>query len=303
MKIDAVDRIRAYVATIRERIEAHPARQYFYDSMAGQALRNYLDDDVDGLAGMLAFNALFSLIPVLAAISLTVGIAVQNFELRDEIAQLVTDELPEAVSEPVADTVDSTIANQGSFGLIALVTLLYGGSRLYTALDRAFSVVYRCGRRGYLERKLFTFLIAPALAVALVFSTLLSATATGLLAASFGKYFDIDVNMQEYFSVYLIAFLLGFTMTLSAYAVIPVDGAGWRGSVAGAIVAGLLFVLLSQLYPLYISITGGYSAYGVAFGLVLLFMFWLYLAAQIIIIGAEICAVTSGVRTRLQSAA
>ncbi len=245
---------------------------------------------------MLAYNVLFSLLPVLAAISVTIGVLVQNESLRNEISLIVSDELPVAVSDPVIDTSEVTNDNREGFGLIALVTLLYGGSRMYGALDRAFAVVYRSRRRGYLERKLVALLVAPVLSVALVVSTAVSATATGLLTTSLNKYLELNGNIEEYLSAYFISFMLAFVVSLIAYAKIPVDGSGWRGSIPGAAATGGLFVMLSQLYPLYVSITGGYNAYGTAFGLVLVFMFWLYLVAQIIIIGAEICAVSSGVR-------
>lgn len=259
-------------------------------------------DDVDGLAAMLAYNALFSLMPVLMALGLLVGAFVRSPALREDISQLVTDELPPALSEPVVDWIEGAYGSFETLGIITIVTLLYGGSRFYSALDRAFAVVYRSERRGYLQRKLFAGFIVPILLCVLIASTIIAATATGFLATSLGRYIDVDPNVQEFLSVYLVAFLLGFTMNLIAYAAIPLDGSGWRGSIPGAATAGLLFVFLAQLYPLYITLTGGFSLHGAAFGLILLFMFWLYLAAQIIIIGAEINAELSGARERNLSA-
>lgn len=283
---------------VQARALEHPLTLRAERSMPGRTLRNYLDDDVDGLAGMLAYNALFSLMPVLAAVSLIVGIVVQNSSLREDISSIFTDEMPESLGEPVVATVDTGADNTEGAGLITFVALLFGGSRLYSALDRAFARVYRAPRRGYFERRLFALLVAPAFSIVLVMTTLASAVATSFISTSLDRYIDLDINFQDFFTVYLVAFLLGFVMSLISYASIPVGGAGWRGSIPGAAAAGLMFVLLSQLYPIYISLTGGYNIYGAVFGLVLLFMFWLYLAAQIMIIGAEINAVTSGARER-----
>ncbi len=273
-------------------------RQRLKRSFAGRVTQNYLSDDVDGLAAMLAYNALFSLMPVLMAIGIVIGVVVQDDSRRDELSSIVTEELPQSLSEPVASWIDTASSDLRSVGLVTVITLLYGGSRLYGGLDRCFAVVYRSERHGYIERKFWALLVAPALAMVLVFATAISALATGLFGTPLAKYLDIDPTVEEFLSVYVLAFLLGFAMSLVAYGAIPRNGSGWRGSMPGAAVAGLLFVLLSQLYPIYISLTGGFSAYGAVFGLGLLFMFWLYLAAQIIIIGAEICAATSGARER-----
>ncbi len=276
----------------------HPLARRVASSVPGRVLSNYLDDDVDGLAGMLAYNALFSIVPILAAVSLIIGMIVQSPAFREDVSALFTEEMPGSLADPVVETVDTGANHRESGGLITFIALLYGGSRLYSALDRAFATVYNAPRRGYVQRKLFALLIAPVFAIGLVLSTAASATATGFLSTSLQRYVDLDFQAQDFLTVYLVAFLLGFVMSLVAYAVIPVDGSGWRGSIPGALVAGLMFVLLSQLYPLYISVTGGYNVYGAVFGLVLLFMFWLYLAAQIIVIGAEVNAVTSGARER-----
>ena len=289
------------IAGVRESVQRHPLTDRFKRSLAGRVLQNYLEDDVDGLAGMLAYNTLFSLMPILAAASFTIGILVRNFKLREEISDAFTEELPPSLADPFVETIDTAATQVEGLGLITLILLLYGGSRLYSALDRAFAIVYRSRRRNYFERKIFALLIAPALAIVFVTSTVVSATATGIFTTSLGKYINLDPNVQEFVSVYLIAFLLGSVMSWISYATIPVDGSGWRGSIVGALAAGFLFVLLSQLYPIYIGLTAGTNAYGAAYGLILLFMFWLYLAAQIIVIGAEISAETSGARKRNQT--
>ena len=293
-----LNRANQSIAGIGEMVENHPLTDRFERSLVGRVLRNYLDDDVDGLAGMLAYNTLFSVMPILGAASITIGIIFRDARLREELSNLFSDELPPELSDAVVDAIDVAGTQVEGFGLITLILLLYGGNRLYSALDRAFAIVFRSHRRNYFKRKAFALLIAPALAIVFVLSTVVSAAATGILTTSVGKYISVDPNIQEYLSAYLIAFLLGFVMSLTAYAIVPIDGSGWRGSIPGALVAGLLFVLLSQLYPIYMKLAGGANAYGAAYGLILLFMFWLYLAAQIIVIGAEICAVTSGARER-----
>ena len=66
--------------------------------------------------------------------------------------------------------------------------------------------------------------------------------------------------------------------------------------VSGVNSAATMFVGLSQLFPLYLRLTGGFGVFGGVFALALVLMLWLYLLGQIIVIGAEVNALAGGRR-------
>ena len=101
--------------------------------------------------------------------------------------------------------------------------------------------------------------------------------------------------------IYLTAFLLAFSMLFLSYWRIPVKGPGARYAAEAAAVTAVLVVLLAQLFPIFMSFTGGYNVYGSVFAFSLLILLWLYCIGHIFVIGAEISAYRSGRRSRSDS--
>jgi membrane protein len=192
--------------------------------------------------------------------------------------------------------VNESADNFLGFGLVTLAILLYGASRMYTGLDRTLAVVFRTNRHSYMEQKLHALAIAPLLAGTLLASTLIASVTTAIFDSSIGQYFDIDASIQERFVAYGIAVSILVVMLSIAYDRIPERRPGLRHVLVGAVPAAFAVVALSQIFPIYIRITGGYSIYGSLLGFSLVFMLWLYLLGQIFVIGAEIIALRAGLR-------
>lgn len=245
---------------------------------------------------MLAYNVLFSLMPILIAAALLVSVVVENSAWMEQVTDMFSDEIPAAVTEPVDEMVSTGADNALGIGLIALATLLYGASRMYTGLDRTLARIFCTNRRGYLQQKLYALVIAPLLAATLLASTVLAGVTTALFESSLGKYLDIDASVQERVVAYGVAVSILVVMLSIAYDRIPEHGPGLRHVLVGAIPAAFAVVLLSQIFPIYIRLTGGYSIYGSLLGFSLVFMLWLYLLGQIFVIGAEIIALRAGIR-------
>jgi membrane protein len=79
-------------------------------------------------------------------------------------------------------------------------------------------------------------------------------------------------------------------MFLALYTVVPNCRLTPRDVWPGAVLAGVLFVLLSQLFPLYLWLFGGSYAVYQALGLSLLLMTWFHFLAMILVVGAELNA-------------
>jgi membrane protein len=270
----------------------------YRDHWAVALVRNYLDDDADGLASALAFGAIFSLMPILIVTFLIITLLLQTQVIYNEALKLVAEDAPESVATIVEGILQSGEDNITGLGIMTLVTFLLGGSRLYTAMDRACAQVFRTERRSHVRRRLFSLVMMPLIPAVLLVATVVAGLATAALALPLDDLIDVDPTTTDAVLVYGVSYLLAFGMTALAYWKIPVEGPGFRFAAEGAAIAALLIVLLAQLFPLYVQITGGYSLYGSLFAFVLLLLLWLYLAGQIFVIGAEIAAYRCGRRSR-----
>ncbi|HEX5165293.1 MAG TPA: YihY/virulence factor BrkB family protein [Thermomicrobiales bacterium] len=268
----------------------------YRQSWAVTLVRNYLDDDADGLASIIAFAAMFSMMPILVVTFLLLTLVLQINVIRDSLSGVLADEIPPAIAAPVEAIVQSGSGNLASLGIVTVVAFFLGGTKLYSAIDRACARIFQTDRQRYAKRRLFALLMMPMIPTLLLIATSLSVIATAALALPIEEVVEVQPSTLESVLGYLLSYLVSFGLMLMAYWRIPERGPGLRCSVEGAAVGALLIVVLAQSFPLYVQLTGGYNLYGSMFAFVLLLLLWLYLVGQIFVIGAEVAAFRSGCR-------
>jgi membrane protein len=270
--------------------DAHRVWRWF---LTRPLIANYLRDDGDGLATIIAFNALFSLLPFLLILFSLLSLFARFPSVHDQIQQWVFDALPPNVADAALKIVEGGSDNLGEVGVIAGVSLLLSGARFFGSLDRTFATIYRIPRRPFVERKLLALVMAPVVSLLMVGAAITS-TIVALLASFANQLFPVEITYWLRYSLsLLIAFGTAFGTSWFLYTVVPHRSRHMRAW-PGALTAALLLAVLSQIFPLYVRMSTGGSLYGGVFALMLVLMVWLYLLGQIIVAGAEVNAIASG---------
>src|SRR5258708_26599571 len=86
-----------------------------------------------------------------------------------------------------------------------------------------------------------------------------------------------------------ISIVSAFVLFLLIYKALPNARQGWRDVLPGVLLASVLLLVISQIFPLYVVLFPPNHAYAV-FGVFLVFTFWLYLLGFILVLGAELNA-------------
>lgn len=264
----------------------------------GQLAQNYFDDDPDGLASMLAYAAMFSLLPIMTVTFLIITLLLEISFLRNEVLDYIAYDVPSSVRLVAESMFSGGSGTQVLLGIVAFFTFLLGGNRLYNAMDRTCAQVFRAPKRSSVQRRLLTLVMMPLIPLLLLASTLVAVAATALMALPVERIVDIDTSVEQAVLVYLSAFLLAFSMLFLAYWKIPTKPPTVRAAADGGAVAAVLVIILAQGFSLYLEIFGGGSLSSGVFAFSLLILLWLYLFGQVFVIGAEIAALRSGFRER-----
>lgn len=80
----------------------------------------------------------------------------------------------------------------------------------------------------------------------------------------------------------------GFLLFMAIYYVVPNRRLAWGQVWIGAALAGVLFEVLSLIFPLYLRLTGAGSTFGKTFGLLFLLMIYFYLLGNVTMVGVEV---------------
>lgn len=255
-----------------------------------QLVQNYRRDDGDGMATIIAYSALFSILPILFVLYALVSLIAKSNMMLQQIDHLVSLSLPSAASDSVMRAVLRGRNNAGELGLVALISFVVGGSRLFGALDRAFATINRAPRRPWLRRKMISLVMVPLMALLIIIGALVTTFATVIITYPERLFEDGAPGWYAGAAVMLFSLAIAFCVALGLYTIVPVARPNWRQVWKGSLVAGVLFVLLGQLFPLYLRLTDNFSAFGASFAFALILLLWFYLLGQIIVIGAEVNA-------------
>src|SRR3989442_4931215 len=129
---------------------------------------------------------------------------------------------------------------------------------------------------------LFTILVGVAVATASILPVLKHIPNIPPILYSAAATFILQV---------IVGVIAGFLLFASIYYVIPNRKQQFYKVIPGALVAGVLFELVTLLFPLYLSINRGINQYGATFGLLFLLMTFFFFLGLITMIGVEVNSV------------
>lgn len=248
-------------------------------------------DDATHLAAGIAYFALFSLFPLLLGFVAVLGIILNSEATQQSFVAFVTDNLP-GMEEYVVANLDETVRFREAFGIGAICTMLWLGTAVFGAVSRAVNRAWgiRRDRPFYIAKPVQLGMIV-IVAGLFVLST---------AATSFIQLFDeaglgapwpgflLRLGLEQ-LALYLVSWALTLTIFLLIYRFLPNCKTYWRYIWTGAVVAAVAFEGLKFLFVWYLDNVAVYTLVYGSLASVIALLFWAYLSAMILMLGAEIC--------------
>lgn len=251
----------------------------------------YLDDRASSFAAAIAYYTLFSIFPLSLFLISFGGYFVTNSE-RDRIVTSISNALGGASAAKVYQQVASVTSGRAGLGIIGLIGALWGASGVFTAVRTGLNVVWnsRDGRPWLFAKAmdllgviglglmLLVALAAVAGLVALgdVTSRLLGEPVGALAAFGFGLIFLV------------LPVLIAFGTFCLLYTVTSPPHVHWRDCWHGALVAAIGFQAISVGFGWYVRSFAHYDKVYGSLGAVIAFLFYAFLLASLILLGAEV---------------
>ena len=253
--------------------------------------RKAYEDNLTGMAGMVAYNLLLSLFP-LALLGLFVAgrvLASPDFEARvlADLGQL----FPLTARGTLEAALDRVRGSSASFGVIALVSSLWIGSSFWGALDTAFCQIYHVPCRGWVAQKRFALLMLVVVLLFMAATVAVPALQTALVAGSNSLPFGLDEVAEVVFAGSLVVgVLLIFVILCTIYWTVPNRRVPWLAVWPGALGATAAIAVIDYVFPLYLSRISAIGEFGTTFVFVLIVLVWFFVLAIVILAGATVNA-------------
>lgn len=256
-------------------------------------LRRFFDGELFTRAAALSFYFIFALFPMIVALLAVVGLFAQDNAFRAGMVAQLGRLMPPSALELVRTTIGEISLHSGGWKVgLGLALALWSASGGMSALMEALDYSYRVREsRPFLKRKA----IALGLTVAVV---ALSSVDLGIVlygdtfAEFVGRHTGLSRAMVTLWQLvdWPIALLLVLFSLALIYCVGPDVRPRLRLITPGSVVGGLVWIIASLLFRVYLHFFSTYSkSYG-SLGAVMVLLLWLYITGLAILLGGEINA-------------
>ena len=267
--------------------------------------RGYTRSNAGDLAASIAYHALIAMVPMFFLLVGVAGLFLRNDAVLGqavEVIQVVFS--PGSGSREAFEAALDARRNSGLISLISLMGFAWVGTGLISSMARGMNRVYGVRNANYVVEKQRGFVVIFLFLFFFFAATLASIVPTFLLSQDLPEVLDEWLQSTRYnqIAAYVVAFVSAMMLFFVIYRIVPNARQHALDVVPGTMAASLLFVLLTQAFPLYIDLVGGVNRYGQLLGLISLIVAALYFLAHIILLGSYINSTWQRSRQRRKQA-
>lgn len=263
------------------------AGRVFVANLLIRTFQEMTTDDSTHMAAGVAYYAFLSLFPLLLGATVILSFFVDSENVENSISTFSNQYIPGS-TDLVVTNIEAVLRLRGAFGVVAILGLLWSGSAIFGAINRAVNRAWdvRRDRPVYIGKPRQLLM---AIAFGGLFLLSLSAASAARLASELTGLGDLYDQFSR-FVLQGISLALTFAIFLLIYKFMPNTKTYWRYIWSGALVGAILFEIAKNVFIIYLDNFANFeNVYG-ALAPVLGLLFWAYISSLILIFGAELAA-------------
>jgi membrane protein len=259
-----------------------------------RAMREFSDDNVTDWAAALTYYGVLSIFPMLLALISLLGLFGQS------ATQPLLDNISSVAPGPAKDIVTQAIQNlqksQGSAGVLFFLGLglaLWSASGYVGAFMRASNDIWDVEEGRPAWKTIPLRVGVTGLLLVLLTMSALAVVLTGPLAKSIGDIVGLGSTAVTAWDIAkwpVLILVVSFMIALLYYAAPNVKHPKFQWVSPGSLLAVLLWIVASALFAFYVSNFSSYNKTYGALGGVIVFLTWLWITNNVILLGAELNA-------------
>jgi membrane protein len=256
-----------------------------------RAMREFSDDNVTDWAAALTYYGVLSIFPMLLALISLLGL------FGASATQPLLDNISSVAPGPAKDIVTQAIQNlqksQGAAGVIFFVGLaaaIWSASGYVGAFMRASNDIWDVEEGRPAWKTVPLRLGVTVLLLVLLTASALAVVLTGPLAKSIGDIVGLGstaVTVWDIAKWPVLILVVSFMIALLYYASPNVKHPKFQWVSPGSILAVVLWIVASALFAFYVASFSSYNKTYGALGGVIVFLTWLWITNNVILLGAE----------------
>lgn len=234
----------------------------------------------------MAYYMLLSIIPIVMLVSNILPLLPIPIDLIFKALETI---LPGNITEVLFPILRNYLGNFNGGALsIGLIILFWPASQMFSSIQRSLNVLYGAPvRRNVVFERFFAIVIAMA-SILIVFAVSIIFIFGEQVLKLIGEFFSLNLSTAIIdLSFVKWGLLFGTIFLLMSFMYFAIPNVKWSFLYAlpGGLFTTIGFVLISQLFSIYIHYAGRNLTANGAFGTLIVFMIWLYFIANVMILG------------------
>jgi membrane protein len=272
-------------------------------------VKRFSSDTVFLWAGAIAFKVLVTFVPIVVLTAGLLGIVLRQQTPFATVTEYIQSFLPTYETEQAIQLIRALAEAGQTNAIIGALGLMLSAITLFSTLRIVVAGVFKreSHSRSIVRAKLFDLRMAVqvgllfVLSIAItIFLRTLTSLGTDVLHMVSADWLWLEEGWQQLIESlgWVFPFVLTTVMFFQLYYFVPIPRPTLRSASLGAFVAGLLWELLKNGFTLAASqigyverFSGTVGQVGLAFGLALALILWVYYSGVVLIIGAEVAAI------------
>jgi membrane protein len=261
-----------------------------------RTIRRYKEHNLSDWGAALTYYSVLSLFPAAVVLVAILGVFGSYPETTDALLRIVEQLGPSSAVETFRGPVESVVRNKGGAGALlgfGLLGALWSASAYVGAFMRASNVIYQVEERRFWKNTPLRIAIA-VLMVLLLAIVSVAIVLTGPLASAVGNVIGLSSVAVTVWSIAKWPMLVVLVMTMISVLFYLAPNVrqpgGYRWVTPGAVIAVLAWIAASIGFALYVAFFGSYNKTYGSLGAVIVFLVWLYISNNALLLGVLINA-------------
>jgi len=276
----------------------------FFKDLAWNSGKKFFENGCSQLAAAITYYTVFSIFPFTIFVASLAGLMLDD-EAQENIVDEILEWIPPSQDQGRADlesAIDALSTPEAQVaGLIGLVVLLWSASSMFNSVRRALNIIFDDPQysRPWVPQKLIDLGLVLGLGLFFVGSVLASTMLTLARNRSDGVQLPGDSDASSFWTLldYGVATTLAFMGFTLLYLIVPSRPRRLVDVWLGALVGAIAFNLVAAGFGFYVSNFTDLSAIYGSLAAVMAFLLWVFISAQVMLLGAAVAAVYPRVRT------
>ncbi|WP_313596354.1 YihY family inner membrane protein [Psychrobacter sanguinis] len=249
-------------------------------------IRNFIEDDSQQKAASLTYTTLLSIVPILTVLLMILSSIPALESVREQISDLIYSNLLPQSGLQVSQYLNDFAEKSSNLTAIGAMALFVTSIMTLTTIERAFNQIWRVeDRSGGVKSivRYWTIITLGPLVLGTAFIVSSTVQSLSFLNQQIGGY-GIDWN----FWIQLVSFAITIAGFIGMYWFIPKAKVPLKNAAIAGVFVAVTFELLKYSFGIVMTNFTSYEAIYGAFAALPIFLLWIYLSWNIILLGVEI---------------